>query len=113
MAPITRGAEIQRIFAAGRRLSRGPLTLVGTPSTGCPPRRRVGLIVGRKFGGAVQRNRVKRRLRALIRAHPELFPAGCDLLILPRSTVQQWSFHTLTGAVESLIAAWVRAHSKS
>lgn len=108
MAPITRGAEIRRIFADGRRLSRGPLTIVGVLSGGPSRDRSVGLIVGRKFGGAVQRNRIKRRLRAIVRTHPECVPSGCALLILPKSSVQAWSCETLTHELASLIAAWAR-----
>lgn len=71
------------------------------------PETRVGIIVGRKFGGAVQRNRIKRRLRAII-AHLGSIPEGCDLLILPRSSVQPWSFQALTDAVAALLASWKR-----
>jgi ribonuclease P protein component len=48
---------------------------------------RVGLTVGKVLGKAHDRNRIKRRLRAAIRAHLELLPAGLDLILHPRRSV--------------------------
>jgi len=107
VARLARAAEIRRVFEAGRRVSRGPLTVIGLAAEGRAGAR-IGIIVGRKFGGAVQRIRIKRRLRVII-ARLESVPDGRDLLILPRSLVQQWSFQALTDAVAALLATWERA----
>jgi ribonuclease P protein component len=107
VARLARAAEIRRVFEAGRRVSRGPLTVIGLAAEGRAGAR-IGIIVGRKFGGAVQRNRIKRRLRVII-ARLDAVPDGRDLLILPRSSVQQWSFQALTDAVAALLATWERA----
>ena len=40
-------------------------------------------------GGAVQRNRAKRRLREIFRQHQDRVPAGCDLLLIARAAVTQ------------------------
>jgi len=104
---LARAAEIRRVFEAGRRVSRGPLTVIGLAAEGRAGAR-IGIIVGRKFGGAVQRNRIKRRLRVII-TRLDSVPDGRDLLILPRSSVQQWSFQALTDAVAVLLASWERA----
>jgi ribonuclease P protein component len=45
---------------------------------------RLGLVVGRRIGGAVQRNRVKRLCRECFRAHPDLLPRGVDLIVIAR-----------------------------
>ena len=45
---------------------------------------RVGVVVGKKLGGAVWRNRAKRRFRELARLSLPRLPAGLDLLILPK-----------------------------
>jgi ribonuclease P protein component len=42
---------------------------------------RVGFVVGRAVGGAVERNRVRRRLRHLVRARFERLPAGSTLVL--------------------------------
>jgi ribonuclease P protein component len=108
VARITRGPEIRRIFERGKRLSRGPLTLIGLPHEEAPDARRVGVIVGRKFGGAVARNRIKRRLREVLRTHPEAVPPGWDWLLLPRSPVMTWSVATLNQRITALFADWTR-----
>ena len=45
---------------------------------------RLGLVVGRRIGGAVQRNRVKRLCRECFRTHPDLLPVGVDLIVIAR-----------------------------
>ena len=70
--------------------------------------RRVGVIVGRKFGGAVERNQTKRRLREIVRTHTDAVPAGWDLLLLPRAPIRSWSFAVLTQRVAALFGEWRR-----
>jgi ribonuclease P protein component len=103
---ITRSVEIRMIFDRGRRLSRGPLTLLGVRHRTQAQSRRVGVIVGRKFGGAVERNRAKRRLREFVRSHADVVPEGWDLLLLPRSPIRSWSFAVLNQRVSALFREW-------
>jgi ribonuclease P protein component len=49
---------------SGRRLRRGPITVTWAPGQPTEPPQ-VGFAVGRRVGGAVQRNRLRRRLRAI------------------------------------------------
>ena len=50
---------------------------------------RLGLVVGRRIGGAVQRNRVKRLCRECFRTHPDLLPVGVDLIVIARPGAQE------------------------
>ncbi len=45
---------------------------------------RLGLVVARKVGGAVRRNRVKRLCRECFRTWPTLVPVGIDLIVIAR-----------------------------
>jgi ribonuclease P protein component len=47
-----------------------------------PPR--LGLVVSRKVGSAVRRNRVKRLCRECFRQWPSLLPNGVDLIVIAR-----------------------------
>lgn len=47
-------------------------------------RTRLGLIVGRKCGNAVERNRLKRLIREAFRLEQRRFPDGLDVLVAPR-----------------------------
>lgn len=61
---------------------------------------RLGLVATKKLGGAVERNRAKRRLRALFREGQR--PKSVDLVVIPHAEV-------LTLAFAELEAQWVRA----
>lgn len=45
---------------------------------------RFGLITSRKVGGAVMRNKIRRRLREVIRAHQTRIASGCHLVVIAR-----------------------------
>ena len=48
-------------------------------------RPRLGLSVGRRHGGAVERNRMKRRLREIFRRDQDEVPEHVDLILVPRA----------------------------
>ena len=45
---------------------------------------RLGVVASRKVGPAVVRNRAKRLVREAFRLHPEVFPAGLDVVVIVR-----------------------------
>ena len=45
---------------------------------------RIGIICGKRVGGAVARNRAKRRLRAAVRSLLPELPTGWDILLVIR-----------------------------
>ena len=44
---------------------------------------RLGMTVGKKFGNAVKRNRIKRLIREFFRLDKQRIPVGYDILISP------------------------------
>ena len=64
---------------------------------------RVGLSTPRSLGGAVQRNRVRRRLRELIRERRGSIGAGWDLLLIARPEAATASHAELREALGSLL----------
>lgn len=48
---------------------------------------RIGIAAGRSVGGAVQRNRAKRMLRAAIQAQPQEIAANMDVVFLARRPI--------------------------
>ena len=64
---LTRAAEFNRVRAEGARF-RGSLLSLGVLRN-AGERFRAGFITSRKIGGAVARNRVRRRLREIVRRH--------------------------------------------
>ena len=68
----------------------GRLLLVWTLRRGETPARaaRLGIVVGRKHGGAVQRNLFKRRVREIFRLNKEAIPRGWDLVVMPKAAAR-------------------------
>ena len=63
---------------------------------------RVGVTVGKKLGGAVVRNRVRRRLREVYRLNEHLFAPGWDIVVVARSRCVSADFASLNRAYLSL-----------
>lgn len=80
-------AAFSAVFKRGLRASDRWITvyLARRPS---PDLARLGLSVGRRFGGAVRRNRIKRLLREAFRRLRHELPPGTDWVIVPRPGIE-------------------------
>ena len=65
---------------------------------------RVGITTGKKLGGAVVRNRVRRRLREVYRLSEEKFRPGWDIVVVARSRCIAADFESIVKAYLSLAA---------
>ena len=63
---------------------------------------RLGLTVSTKLGHAVVRNRMRRRLREIVRLHEDVLGTGYDFVIVARSAAVEAEFATLTKACLTL-----------
>jgi ribonuclease P protein component len=95
---LLRHADFERVYKQGRRHFSANMTvfyLQRTDGEGM----RVGFTVGRALGGAVDRNRMKRRLRESVRlCRPSASPA-VDVVINPKNSVRTVEFSVLIGEV--------------
>ena len=91
---LLRHADFERVYKQGRRHFAAHMTvfyLARTEGEGL----RVGFTVGRVLGGAVERNRMKRRLRECVRlCRPAPGPA-IDVVINPKKTLRTADFPLL------------------
>ena len=67
------------------------------------PETRIGLSTPKSLGGAVQRNRVRRRLRELIRERYGAIGGGWDLLVIARPEAGAASYAELREMLRSLL----------
>ena len=64
---------------------------------------RFGISTGRRLGGAVQRNRVRRRIREILRRSPNDSGHGWDILVVARPPAVDASHDELRAALERLL----------
>lgn len=85
---LRNSADIERVKQVGRRFQTPLFNLVSCPAKPFPDqpsrRARIGIVVGKRLGAAVARNRAKRIFRELARQVRRHLPAGHDILIFPR-----------------------------
>jgi len=89
---LSRSAEFDRVYREGRSHAGRHLVLYSFPRDGGDDvEPRLGLSVGRKVGGAIERNKVKRLLREAFWQSEELLPAGHDFVVVARSEAAEFA----------------------
>ena len=81
---LSRSAEFDRVYREGRSHASRHLVLHSFPRTEDDDGPRLGISVGRKVGGAVERNRMKRLLREVFWSAAADLPAGHDFVLVAR-----------------------------
>ena len=83
---IRHAREVRRGFDRGRSAAAGPVVVYAFDRLdGEPPR--YALVVGKRWGDAVARNRVRRLLREAFRTARPRLRAGFDFVLLPRDAL--------------------------
>jgi ribonuclease P protein component len=86
-------ADFDRVYKQGQRQFSSHMTVLYLRQASGEAR--VGLTVGRVLGGAVHRNRIKRRLREAVREHRSLLKTPVDVVINPKKSVLRMEFSEL------------------
>ena len=98
---LRRKADFDAIGRRGTARSSRLLVLRSLRTEGSTTR--IGLSTPRSLGGAVQRNRVRRRLRDLVRQQLDAKDVGWDLLLIARPEASAASHAELREELRSLL----------
>jgi ribonuclease P protein component len=103
---LRRSSDFTAAFRGGRRAGRGTLVVhyfLDEPAQASAAR--AGFVVSKAVGNAVVRNRVRRRLRHLVRPVLESLPAGSSIVVRALPPAATASFDELRGDLEAAVAA--------
>jgi ribonuclease P protein component len=92
-ARLVRRGDFDAVYRAGKRRSNSHFTVFLRANQ--MPQSRFGFSIKKALGGAVVRNRIRRRVREIVRCHRLEIPAGWDIVIHPKSNVSKAEFAAL------------------
>lgn len=96
-------SDFQRVRNVGKSVANPSFVLVWAPNP--EGRLRFGIAVGKKIGGAVTRNKIKRRVREHLRqqVRAAALKRGVDVLIIARAAARDADYQTVTQALDDLL----------
>jgi ribonuclease P protein component len=101
---LLKRADFEAVYQQGRRHFSSLMTLFALRRESGPGPR-VGFTVPRALGGAVQRNRIKRRMRAAVTPALAALEGPVDVVINPKKSVLTADYQEIRREVERLFAA--------
>ncbi|MGH9503017.1 MAG: ribonuclease P protein component [Terriglobales bacterium] len=117
---LLRHADFERVYKQGRRHFAAHMTVFYLPrgknargknNEDAVEGGRVGFTVGKALGGAVVRNRMKRRLREAVRLHG-MIPAAMDVVINPKKSLLTTAFVDVQSEIRRAFAVIEKSAGK-
>ena len=102
---LSRSGEFERVYREGRSHASRYFVVYAFPRSGDDEDARLGVSVGRKLGGAVERNRIKRLLREAFWANAEAVSPGHDFVIVARPPAGELASAGGEAAIEEALRA--------
>jgi ribonuclease P protein component len=111
---LRKHADYQRVYQRSRKYFSASMTyFFADRGSNPPPGPRVGLTAGRVLGKAVERNRIKRRMREAVRLNLVLLTRDVDVVLHPRRMVLTTEFGGLQSEVCRIFALVEKAADKA
>jgi ribonuclease P protein component len=108
---LLKHADFQKVYQRGRKHFSGNVVAFYYES-GRSGSARVGLTIGKVLGAAVERNRIRRRMRAAISRHLVELTRPLDLVLHPRKSVLAMDFARLETEIAQVFAAVQRGKGR-
>jgi ribonuclease P protein component len=105
-ARVRSKSEYTRVFSQGERIWGKHFT--GYVFLDAASETRLGLVVSRKVGQAVVRNRVKRLIREFFRRNRRRFPQGMQVVVIARESSKSLDGETCAVELERLFGKHLR-----
>jgi ribonuclease P protein component len=98
---LVRKADFDAVYRNGKRRSSSYFTVFLKANE--LAQSRFGFSIKRALGGAVVRNRMRRRMREVVRLHREEISAGWDFVIHPKANMASTAFAALENDLVRLL----------
>jgi ribonuclease P protein component len=102
---LSRSGDFERVYREGRSYANRYLVVYAFPRSDGDGEPRLGVSVGRKLGGAVERNRMKRLLREAFWEHADALAEGHDFVIVARPAAGDLAREGGERAIEQALGA--------
>lgn len=99
---LTRNSDFQRVRREGKSSGSPWLKVYASPNS--LSFTRYGFSISKRVGKAVVRNRVRRRLREIMRLYRNSLAAGWDVVVVARQQAAAASFQQLQAALGRVLA---------
>jgi ribonuclease P protein component len=106
-ARLRKHADYERVYRESRKHFSPSMSYffrARTANDNAPEGPRVGLTAGRVLGKAVERNRIKRRMREAVRLNIKRLPRTADVVLHPRKSVVDMEFAKLQSEVARIFS---------
>ena len=114
MKSLKNNREFKEVYSKGNSKATSNLVLYWYPN--CKHKNRVGFSISKKIGKAVVRNKLKRRLKEIVRHNECYLKHGYDLVFIARKPVVNLNFQQIKKDVIKLFkksGIWKRNRDKS
>jgi ribonuclease P protein component len=98
---LTRSTDFKRVRRLGKSYAHPLIVLVVMPNE--LEQIRCGFVAGRSVGGAVQRNRAKRILRAALQPYIASIRPGWDLILIARAPLRAATYQQTLAVLSDLL----------
>ena len=103
---LVRRSEFEAVYRGGARKSSARFVVFYRANGG--PQSRLGISVKKALGGAVVRNRIRRRIREIFRRNRSEISPGWDIVIHPRTSMTRAAFASIETELLGLLRSLPR-----
>lgn len=98
---LRKNYQFNYVYKNGKSVGDGRLTVVFCKNKNGQPK--IGFSIGKKYGKAVKRNRIKRQLKEIINARYALLDSRYNYIFIPRAADTPPKFSELASSADELI----------